>query len=340
MIRVAIPLCKSIYAGDARTPPFRQVIHPAQRADDWLEEWGADTHASGPQDVVDYYRRLMGEDAQDTVEIEAVRVDEGGAVYRVSDGRTTMRVYVPRNGPPRLVKALSIFTPVPNIVWSILHEAGAEMEGDKARIAGCTVTVKGHKAIIRGKRAQAILRFLLAKMQEKQTSEAWVDGHQTMVMSKSNWEASNMRKSTSDREQLRESKEALRKLREVIEALEDDIEHEEEELEERRIEKSRSPKQWREVKRRKREEYGTGETFADPAHNSYPLTKNGKPSRERTLAAWRYINQEKNASKYSEEQLRRVKARIKRFAKQHFDLELQDGEETKKSLRIMLPINL
>lgn len=101
----------------------------------------------------------------------------------------------------------------------------------------------------------------------------------------------------------------------------------------------RTKSEWRKVRRRKIEEYGTDETFADPIHNSYPLTKNGKPSRKRTLAAWRYINQEKNASKYSEEQLKRVKAHIRRFAKQHFDLELQDGEETKKSFRIALPVN-
>lgn len=177
---VVIPFRKSIYSGDARTPPFRQVIHPAQRADDWLEEWGADTHASGPQDVVDYYRRVMGDNARDSVEIETISADDRGTMYRVSDGHTTLRVYVPCNGPPRLVKALAVYTPAPNIVWSILHEAGAKIDGDRARIAGCTVTVKGHKAIIRGKRAQAVLRFLLAKMQEKQTSEAWVDGHQTL----------------------------------------------------------------------------------------------------------------------------------------------------------------
>lgn len=99
----------------------------------------------------------------------------------------------------------------------------------------------------------------------------------------------------------------------------------------------RTKSEWREVKRSKRDRYGADEVFADPRHDSYPLTKNGKPSRERTLAAWRYIHTKEDRSKYSKEDLERVEARIRRFAKKHFGLVLKDAE-MKKSFTIVFPI--
>lgn len=89
------------------------------------------------------------------------------------------------------------------------------------------------------------------------------------------------------------------------------------------LEKSRSKEEWKEVKERKAKEYA-GETFADPEHDSYPLTENGQPSEERVMAAWRYINEEKNASKYADGGAA-VKRRIRAFAKKHFGKDLQEG---------------
>ena len=92
-----------------------------------------------------------------------------------------------------------------------------------------------------------------------------------------------------------------------------------------------------EVRRKKTDEYGGKEYFAVPSLRSYPLTKNGKPSKERTLAAWRYIHQEKNMAKLGEHAESAI-SRIKAFAKKHFDLELEAGDkkagsETKKSVK-------
>lgn len=99
----------------------------------------------------------------------------------------------------------------------------------------------------------------------------------------------------------------------------------------------RIQKEWRDVKRSKVDKYGTHETFADPRHDSYPLTKGGKPSRERTLAAWRYIHVKKDGDEYSKEERKRIKDRIRRFAKKHFDLDLKDAE-LEKSLRVVFKI--
>ena len=98
------------------------------------------------------------------------------------------------------------------------------------------------------------------------------------------------------------------------------------------VEKSRSREAWKEVNRRKLDEYGN-ETYADPIHHSYPLTVNGKPSRKETMAAWDYINQRKNAAKYTPEDLARVKGRIRRFAKHHFDEDLQDVQKSRTGIR-------
>lgn len=65
-----------------------------------------------------------------------------------------------------------------------------------------------------------------------------------------------------------------------------------------------------------------GSTYADPGYQKdkkkrYPLT-----SAKRVRAAWSYINQEKNAKKYSAAQLKRVKGRIQKAAKK-FGIDIQ-----------------
>lgn len=50
--------------------------------------------------------------------------------------------------------------------------------------------------------------------------------------------------------------------------------------------------------------------FADPVNNKYPINTPG-----RIKAAWAYIHQPINAKKYSEEEVRTIKVRIRRAAK-------------------------
>ena len=50
-------------------------------------------------------------------------------------------------------------------------------------------------------------------------------------------------------------------------------------------------------------------TFADPVNNKYPIDTPG-----RIKAAWAYIHQPSNARKYSREEARTIKARIRRAA--------------------------
>jgi len=58
-------------------------------------------------------------------------------------------------------------------------------------------------------------------------------------------------------------------------------------------------------------EYGDV-AFADPVNNKYPID-----TPEHVRAAWSYINHEDNAVKYPKEEVKTIKARIKRAAKKH-----------------------
>ena len=58
-------------------------------------------------------------------------------------------------------------------------------------------------------------------------------------------------------------------------------------------------------------EYGDVE-FADPTNNKYPID-----SPEHVRAAWSYINHADNAAKYSKDEVKTIKDRIKRAAKKH-----------------------
>ena len=88
-------------------------------------------------------------------------------------------------------------------------------------------------------------------------------------------------------------------------------------LEKARGERAYDAGERREVRREKTQRYGKGETFAVPSLRSYPLTKNGRPSRERTMAAWRYMSMPKNAAKLGDE-VGAAKRRIRAFARRHF----------------------
>jgi hypothetical protein len=58
-------------------------------------------------------------------------------------------------------------------------------------------------------------------------------------------------------------------------------------------------------------EYGDVE-FADPINNKYPID-----SPKHVRAAWSYINHADNAGKYSKEEIKTIKDRIRRAAKTH-----------------------
>ena len=60
-----------------------------------------------------------------------------------------------------------------------------------------------------------------------------------------------------------------------------------------------------------RRKYGNVQ-FADPTNEKYPID-----SEEHVRAAWSYINQTDNASKYEASEVRTIKSRIKRAAKKH-----------------------
>lgn len=62
-------------------------------------------------------------------------------------------------------------------------------------------------------------------------------------------------------------------------------------------------------------EHGNVE-FADPVNHRYPLENAGH-----VRSAWRYINQERNASKYDKDEVKLVKDRIVKAAKKH-DVEI------------------
>jgi hypothetical protein len=57
--------------------------------------------------------------------------------------------------------------------------------------------------------------------------------------------------------------------------------------------------------------YGDVE-FADPVNNKYPVDTS-----EHVRAAWSYINHNDNAAKYSTDEVKKIKKRIRRAAKKH-----------------------
>ena len=128
----------------------------------------------------------------------------------------------------------------------------------------------------------------------------------------------SLEKSTDDRQQEAEASEALRALRQVRGALESDVRHERAEERGERVRKSYDAEERRDVRRKKTEEYGKGEVFAVPSLRSYPLTKNGKPSRERVKAAWAYLHVGSNRAKIGEKAADAAERRIRAFAKRHF----------------------
>lgn len=87
-----------------------------------------------------------------------------------------------------------------------------------------------------------------------------------------------------------------------------------------------------EVKQKKTEKYGKNEVFAVPALRSYPLTKDGQPSEERTMSAWRYLHEKRDEHKLTDEEFKEAEDKIQAFAKKHFKKKLTSKKEMKKSL--------
>jgi hypothetical protein len=65
-------------------------------------------------------------------------------------------------------------------------------------------------------------------------------------------------------------------------------------------------------------EYGDV-TFADPTNHKYPID-----SADHVRAAWSYINHKDNAAKYDADEVKSIKNRIKRAAKE-YDVEISDN---------------
>jgi hypothetical protein len=62
-------------------------------------------------------------------------------------------------------------------------------------------------------------------------------------------------------------------------------------------------------------------TFADPVNKKYPIDTPG-----RIKAAWAYIHQPTNAEKYTSQEVRTIKSRVRRAAKVR-GIELPDPDE-------------
>jgi hypothetical protein len=69
------------------------------------------------------------------------------------------------------------------------------------------------------------------------------------------------------------------------------------------------------------EKYGRKATFADTTNHKYPIDTPG-----RIKAAWAYIHQPTNAGKYTDEEVRTIKVRIRRAAKAR-QVSLPDPDE-------------
>lgn len=166
--------------GDAGFAPIPNAQHIGQRANHDLLREAANTTSDAHVTPYTVYRRVMGEHAQDAVDVAAIKTNTEGTWYRVSDGKRSMQVYQPRNGPARLVKAMTTYTPAANIVWTALRQAGytGKPKDGKATFDGCTVEVVKNNVRLSGRNTQAVFRIILDALQHKQTSEAWVDGHQ------------------------------------------------------------------------------------------------------------------------------------------------------------------
>lgn len=171
------------YGDGARTSsPLVTTPSHQSHADEFLLDWGAETHINAPQSVYNLYRKVMGHNAKDSVSVDMVDTDAHGGTYRVSDGTHTLRVYVPSDGPPRLLKALTTYTPTANTVWSILYHAGYDFHprAGVGEYDGCHVSVAKNRVSVSGKHARDIFHLLINGMQNMQTSEDWIGGHQTL----------------------------------------------------------------------------------------------------------------------------------------------------------------
>lgn len=67
-------------------------------------------------------------------------------------------------------------------------------------------------------------------------------------------------------------------------------------------------------------EYGNVE-FADPVNNKYPID-----NEKHIRAAWSYINHKDNAAEYDRDEVKTIKNRIKRAAKEH-DIDIESDKK-------------
>ena len=166
--------------GDAGVKPIANAPHHMQLPDDQLLREAANTTEDSHITPYTLYRQVMGEHAKGSVDITAIKQTDDGTWYKVSDGTRAMQMYQPHDGPARLVKALTTYTPAPNMVWSTLHAAGVTERpvNGKLTVDGCTIEVHKDTVRVSGKGAQKWLKVIMDGLARKQTSEPWVDGFQ------------------------------------------------------------------------------------------------------------------------------------------------------------------
>ncbi len=98
-----------------------------------------------------------------------------------------IRDHIPDSGIylPVAKSLLLTHVPVPNMLWSALHEAGMLVQmrsPTSAKVPGAIVTVDPAtgQVSINGPLAGEVLAILQPLLDSKQTSEAWIDGKQTL----------------------------------------------------------------------------------------------------------------------------------------------------------------
>lgn len=77
-------------------------------------------------------------------------------------------------------------------------------------------------------------------------------------------------------------------------------------------------------------------TYADPGHQKDGKSRYPVDTPEHTRAAWSYVNQKENASKYAPEDLAKVKAKIKSAMKKHGIKGGDDGDKVEASYVVEL----
>ncbi len=189
--------------GDGRTPPIPEIAKTGQSPDEELDEEAQESQNATSMSNVSAFMKSEQAIESDIADEEEGIVDyekqlakyekEGNTFY----AKKIRHILEQEKEHKKMLegmekgfffpvkKSLATYTPVPNIVWSILHTAGytPQMSKDKktATLPGAKVHINPNgQVLITGPSSSKILSLLNEKMQQKQTSEPWIDGKQTL----------------------------------------------------------------------------------------------------------------------------------------------------------------